>query len=228
MCGTKYMMSEIESSFQSVLAQELPHILAALTPVTGLVHDPELCAALDELVARRGLGIRRVVVLSADPGLEAYTVAMRLSWHWRHTPQPPFQVLGLLLCHEDLQTARRGVYPMEVLPCPVPSWLAPWITRHRRQPWVRIAPAVRFRVRFRHLPWPCAVRLREAADLLWCCGVFDPFVLPLGGRLVLEAARVVRPGGFVITDVSLDACRERGLRLLAPGVYQTVHWWRMS
>lgn len=215
-----------DASFQPLLAQELPHLLAALAPQATLLPDPQALAALEALLARRGVGVRRVAVIEASPGLETSGLGLRLAAAWRHDPIA-FAVLGLLLVAEDVPVARRGVYPAAALPRPVPDWMAHGLSRHRSRPAVRLAPGVRACIRFRHLPWPGEVRLREAVDLLWCWGVFSHFRPPLAQGFVLAAARTVRPGGFLITDVAVDVQRKiTGLRQLAPFVYQTPQTWR--
>ncbi len=211
----------MERTSFSLLAKELPYLVAALTPISTFFHDPRPFAALEQLMDHRGLGIRQVVVLGADPGLEAYGVALRLAELERQVALPPVAVLGLLLVEEDVPVARRGVYPLSVLPSPPPQWLRPWLCRHRSQQLLRIAPAVRARVRFRHFVWPGPLRLREAVDLLWCWGVFSLFRPELAERFLLAAARAVRPGGFLITDVQGEVQLSRsGLRGVMPFVYQ--------
>jgi chemotaxis methyl-accepting protein methylase len=215
-----------ESSFQPLLAQELPHLLAALAPTTTLMPDPKAQTALEVLLRHRALGVRQVAVLDASPGLETYAVAMRLADAWRHD-LGTLTVLGLLLLAEDVLVARRGVYPTTAVPSPVPCWMASWLSLHRTRPVVRITPEIRSRTRFRHLPWPGEVRLREAVDLVWCWGVFSHFRPELAEGCVLAVARVVRPGGFLITDVGGGVQGQiSGLRRLAPSVYQAPHTWR--
>jgi chemotaxis methyl-accepting protein methylase len=208
-----------EPTFHSLIREELAHIVRALSPVETFFHNPELFAAFETLLAHRGLSIRRIAVLGSDPGLDAYSVALTLAAFWRHTP-PSFHVLGLLLVDEDVAVARRGVYPAGTLPHPVPQNILPWIARHRNPhiPLVRLRPEIRWRVRFRHLPWPCAIRLREPVDLLWCRGLFSLFVPPLGLRLLEETTRIVRPGGFVITDI--DEVASPAVRSIHQWVYQ--------
>lgn len=208
-----------EPTFQPLLREELAHIVRALTPVGTFFHGPEIFAAFEALLYRRGLGIRHIAVLGPDPGLDAYSVALTLAAFWRHTPST-FHVLGLLLVEEDLAVARRGVYPAHTIPHPVPQHLIPWIARHRnpQKPLIRLRPEIRWQVRFRHLPWPCAIKLREPVDLLWCRGLFSLFVPQLGLRLLEEASRIVRPGGFVITD--MDEVASYAVRPFHKWVYQ--------
>lgn len=162
---------------------------------------------------------------AASTGLEAYTIAMVLAEAAHSTPFD-WAVLGTDINTQVLHTARRAIYPAELLH-QVPGALAQRYFRHGHADYaqaVRVAPALRARVQFQRLNLMDEVyAVDHDVDVIFLRNVLIYFEPTDQRRVIDRVARHLVPGGFLFVGHSESmVVRHALLTQIAPAVYQRV------
>jgi chemotaxis protein methyltransferase CheR len=211
---------------------EAPHLIDSVTTnKTDFFRDPPHFEFLTREVLPRmeqeqRAGIdRRLVIWSAgcSTGEEPFTTAMVLLEYAISRPHYQFLVLGTDISHGAVEVARRAIYPEErVTPVP-PALKKRYILRSREhgKGLVRMAPAVRERVRFRQLNLLHDFGMREPMDMVFCRNVLIYFDRGMQRTLIRRMLRLVRVGGYLFVGAAeslLD--RELPVRQVGPSVFR--------
>lgn len=207
---------------------ELVTLLDAIaTNVTSFFREADHFTMLAEAFRGwRSSGQQRFRLWSAacSSGEEPYTIAMVL--HEACGGQPvDFRVLATDLSTKILERAQRGLYTASALE-PVPQ---DWRVRHfdrqstaDGEPLYSVKPALRERVLFRRLnlaapPFP----LQGPLDAVFVRNVMIYFDRETRQQLVAEAARLLKPGGYLFCGhaESLTGL-STSLQTVRPSVYR--------
>lgn len=219
---------------QGGLAGELTSLIDIVTTnKTEFFREPRsfeilLSHAVPDLAAR-GIGVGRPLrVWSAgcSIGAEPYTLAMVLADARARWPTLEFRVLGTDVCTDVLATAKRAIYPDDMVE-PIPMevrrrHLLRSIDRSARK--IRITPELRYLVDFARLNFMDAdygMRIRH--DVVFCRNVIIYFNLEVRRMVLGRICDCIHPGGYLfmghsetITGIDLP------IRQVAPTVYVRV------
>ena len=180
-------------------------------------------AFLREWAARRGraAGSLRVWSAASSTGEEAYSIAMTLAdalpaqQHW--------EIIGTDISTRVLETARRGMYPIDAA-AKIPSdLLREYCLRGRDEydGFLAVGGSLRSRVTFERanlLDLPASL---GQFDMIFLRNVMIYFELDTKRDLIERVERMIRPGGYLIISHSetLSGIRS-GLKLVTPSVYR--------
>ncbi|MBF0130206.1 MAG: chemotaxis protein CheR [Alphaproteobacteria bacterium] len=216
------------------LAEEITNLIDVITTnktefFREAQHFDILTGTVVPELLQAGIGRRRPLrVWSAgcSTGAEPYTLAMVLSDVAMVEPGFDFRILGTDICTDVLRTARRAVYPEEVIgPVPMPMRRRYLLrSRETERQEVRMGPEIRRRVSFRHLNFMApAYGIVEPQDVVFCRNVLIYFERPTRQTVLERICQQIVPGGYLFVghsehlgDLTLP------LRQAAPTVYVRV------
>jgi chemotaxis protein methyltransferase CheR len=161
-----------------------------------------------EFMSKRALpailkgGARRLRVWSSacSTGAEPYTIAMILDSVLGDRSDIAWNILATDLSTEVLQTARRGIYPQEMID-PVPAemrrrYVMTAIARDRKE--VRITPKLRSKVGFGRLNlMDDAYPVGDPMHMIFCRNVMIYFDKPTQEKVLLRLCDCLEPGGYL-------------------------------
>jgi chemotaxis protein methyltransferase CheR len=193
------------------------------TNETYFFREPAHFQVLRDLLAAmpsRGTQVR-VWSAASSSGEEAWTIAMTLADTL--AGQRPWEVIGTDISSRVLETAQRGLYPIDAadkIPRPL---LQTYCLRGRDEyeGLLTIDPVLRERVRFRHanlLELPNDLGL---FDVIFLRNVMIYFGQETKRGLVQRVVGMLRPGGYLIVSHSetLNGI-SAGLKMVTPSVYR--------
>jgi len=183
---------------------EIDHLINAVTTnKTDFFREPGHFDFLADTVLPTiaAEGQRRIRAWSAacSTGAEPYTMAMILD-RFAQTSGVDYGILATDIDTDVLETARRGIYPAEMVE-PVPSVLRQRYvlgSRDRRAAQVRIAPALRAAIGFARLNlMDTHYPIGAAMDVIFCRNVLIYFDKPTQEKVVRRLCDCLRPGGYL-------------------------------
>lgn len=210
-------------------ATELEHLLnLATTNKTDFFREPDhfdhlLQSVLPAWLHRPTGPVFRLWCAGCSTGEEAYTLAMLLL-EQQAAHRFDFSIRATDVCTRVLDTAMRAIYP-EPHATPIPPALrAKYLlrSRDRSEPIVRVAPAVRAKVRFGHLNFLApAYGLPEPLDVIFFRNVMIYFDRPTQQQVVGRMCAHLRLGGalFIAHSETLQGLG-LPLRTVGPSVYR--------
>jgi len=164
----------------------------------------------------------RVWSAASSTGEEAYTIAMTLA-----DCLPPGQgwaIVGTDISSRVLETARRGMYPIEAADKIPPQLLRDYCLRGRDEfdGFLAIDRVLRERVTFREanlLELPADL---GSFDIVFLRNVMIYFGAETKRRIVGRVTSMLRPGGHLVVSHSetLNGIQDGRLRLVQPSVYE--------
>jgi len=209
-------------------AAEIEHLLnLATTNKTDFFREPEHFAVLVREALPQWLRARRsepfrVWCAGCSTGEEAYTIAMTLA-----DCLPPGQgwaIVGTDISSRVLETARRGMYPIEAADKIPPQLLRDYCLRGRDEfdGFLAIDRVLRERVTFREanlLELPADL---GSFDIVFLRNVMIYFGAETKRRIVGRVTSMLRPGGHLVVSHSetLNGIQDGRLRLVQPSVYE--------
>jgi chemotaxis protein methyltransferase CheR len=174
---------------------------------------------------RRDGHVAKIRIWSAgcSTGEEPFTLAMVLHEFASVTPGFDFQILATDISTRVLETACLAIYPEERI-APVPGHLKRKYflkSRDRSVPNVRIVPALRHKVQFRHLNLMADdFGIREQIDIIFCRNVIIYFDRPTQQRVLRHLCQHLAADGHLFLGHSETL---EGLDLRLKGVCPTVY-----
>ena len=210
-------------------AEELEHLLnLATTNKTDFFREPDHFDALVKQVLpawlRRPTGpVFRVWCAGCSTGEEAYTIAMMLL-EQQAAHQFEFSIRATDVCTRVLDTAMQATYPAEHIKPVPPALRAKYLlrSRDRDNDRVRIAPAVRAKVRFGHLNFLAPeFGLPETLDVIFFRNVMIYFDRETQQQVVGRMCRHLHVGGtlFIAHAETLQGL-PLPLRPAGPSIYR--------
>jgi chemotaxis protein methyltransferase CheR len=173
-------------------------------------------------------GARRLRVWSSacSTGAEPYTIAMVLDDVFGDRNDIAWNILATDLSTEVLQTARRGIYPQEMVdPVPVDMrrrYVMSAIARDRRE--VRITPKLRSKVGFARLNlMDDAYPVGDPMQMIFCRNVMIYFDKPTQERVLTRLCDCLETGGYLFIGHSETISGfDLPLKTVANTVFQKV------
>jgi chemotaxis protein methyltransferase CheR len=159
--------------------------------------------AVPALINAKGAGMRRkLLVWSAgcSTGAEPYTLAMVLSDFADTMDGFDFSILATDISTKVLEKAQKAVYrEHEAEPVPLELKRRHLLkSRDRSARLVRVAPALRDKVRFRRLNFMEEdFGIEQPADIIFCRNVIIYFDQKTQERVLTRICRHLKPGGFL-------------------------------
>jgi chemotaxis protein methyltransferase CheR len=172
-------------------------------------------------------GGRPFVAWSAgcSSGEEPYTMAMALSDYAETHQGFRFRILATDISTAMLEKAQLGVYSSETA-APIPLALKQkYLLRSRDSNRVRIAPALRSLVEFRHLNFMDAdYALSERVDAIFCRNVLIYFDRSTQESILRKLVRNLAPSGYLFVGHS-ETLHDMDLPVvpMAPALYRKTH-----
>lgn len=188
----------------NIVEEGLHLINAVTTNKTDFFREP---AHFDYLVdtalpALAGAGVRTIRAWSAacSTGPEPYTVAMVLDDYVANRSTLSYGILATDLDTEVLETARKGIYPIEQI-SPVPGDLCRkyvMMPRNAQRRDIRIVPALRGAIGFGRLNlMDDRYPVGEPMHLIFCRNVLIYFDKPTQKKVVSRLVENLRPEGYL-------------------------------
>lgn len=185
-------------------------------------HFPILTRHLQSL---RKPGPVRIWCAAASTGEEPYSIAITAA-DAVGRPGPEVQILATDIDTRVLETAHRGVYPLEAVERLDTSILKRHFQRGKgaNEGFVLVSQALRQLVTFRQLnllapTWP----MREHFDAIFCRNVLIYFDKPTQVRVVQRLAACLAPGGLLFVGHSENFTQMRDcVELTGKTVYRAV------
>lgn len=183
---------------------ELVHLINAVTTnKTDFFREPGHFdyMANAALPALAEAGRRRIRAWSAacSTGAEPYTMAMILD-QFASGGGPDYGILATDIDTAVLETARRGIYPVELVE-PVPPALRQryvLTARDRKSRDIRIAPQLRSAIGFARLNlMDTSYPVGEPMDIIFCRNVLIYFDKETQEKVVRRLCDCLRPGGYL-------------------------------
>ncbi|KQM57219.1 MULTISPECIES: CheR family methyltransferase [unclassified Sphingomonas] len=183
---------------------EMTHLINAVTTnKTDFFREPGHFDFMTQtaLPALADAGRRRIRAWSAacSTGAEPYTMAMVLD-QFAQKSGVDYGILATDIDTAVLETARRGIYPAELVE-PVPATLRQRYiatSRDRASNQVRIVPALRSAIGFARLNlMDVRYPVGEPMDIIFCRNVLIYFDKETQERVVRRLCDNLRPGGFL-------------------------------
>ncbi|WP_242116611.1 CheR family methyltransferase [Sphingomonas lacusdianchii] len=183
---------------------ELVHLINAVTTnKTDFFREPVHFDYLAQTVLPTiaATGQRRIRAWSAacSTGAEPYTMAMILD-QFAQGGGPDYGILATDIDTTVLETARRGIYPAELVQ-PVPAalrqrYVATPVDRTSRD--VRIVPSLRSAIGFARLNlMDASYPVGEPMDIIFCRNVLIYFDKDTQEKVVRRLCDCLRPGGYL-------------------------------
>lgn len=204
--------------------RELTHLLDAIaTNHTSFFREPQHFAFLrDHVVARHG-GSRGAAIegwcAAASTGEEPATIAMTLF----EAGVSRFRLLASDLSTRALETARRGVYPIERVREIDPMLLRRYFERGlgEQDGLARLAPAVRRQIEYRAINLVEMDAIGRGFHFIFCRNVMIYFDRAVQQRVVSTLEQHLLPGGFLfISHAETLNGIAHDLQWVAPAVFQ--------
>jgi len=216
------------------MGMEFTHLVNAVTTnKTDFFREPEHFELLrdrivPDLLSRRRNERQPLVKLwsaAASTGAEAYTIAMVMQELEAQAIGLRYAVLGTDISTSVLETARRAVYPEEMVAPVPPAMLSRYVMRARRpgmRPEVRIVPELRRRTHF------AALNLMDKdypfdrdVDVIFLRNVLIYFEKSDQEAVIRRLVGHLRPGGYLLLGHSESMIGTSvSLRQTAPAVFQ--------
>ncbi|MCB9496080.1 MAG: methyltransferase domain-containing protein [Fibrobacteria bacterium] len=202
-----HLLDAISTNFTSFFREE-----AHFHRLTGILRDWK----------SQGQKKFRIWCAAASTGEEPYTLSMVCQ-----EALGDFSDLKILctdISTRVLETGRRGVYHLSKMDPVPPQSLQRWFGPPDEESFVSAKPALRGPLSFARLnlaevPYP----MKGPFDVVFCRNVMIYFDVAGRTRFVTEAARLLRPGGFLfVGHAESVAGIAPGFRAVAPSVYQRV------
>jgi len=193
------------------------------TNETYFFREPAHFSFLREWAARRGRASGSVRVWSAasSTGEEAYSIAMTLADSL--PAQQHREIVGTDISTRVLETARRGMYPIDAAAKIPKNLLQEYCLRGRDEydGFLAVGTELRSQVRFEQanlLDLPASL---GQFDLIFLRNVMIYFELDTKRDLIAQVEHMIRPGGHLIISHSetLSGIRT-GLTLVTPSIYR--------
>lgn len=212
------------NSFFSGLRLELPYLIDALGSGHGFFHQPEQLHFLNEILAdhlrHRAEPPSTFLAVGCDHGLDAYSLAITCLETARVHGPFAFSILATDFLPDNVQRARRGVYPARSVDHLPRELVARYFLRSRSatKAEVRLRPGVRARLNFRCQDIFERFSLREPMDVILCRQIVHHFEPRLQKALVQRLRGYLAPGGLLV--LGSDITEERGWKRIGPAIYQ--------
>ncbi|GBE02727.1 chemotaxis protein methyltransferase [bacterium BMS3Bbin06] len=190
---------------------ELIHMIDVVTTnKTDFFREPAhfdylFHTALPELIASRGSGIRKKLMLwsaGCSTGEEPYTLSMVLSEFAESHPGSAinYMILATDISTKVLEQAKLGIYEYDKIE-PIPmEFRKKYLLRgkDRGKKLIRIIPELRTVIKFRRLNFMEGdFGMREPMDIIFCRNVIIYFDRPTQEILLNRFCRHLRPGGYI-------------------------------
>lgn len=215
------------------LIRELPFLIDEVTTnKTDFFREPSHFDLLSETLlpiwTQTHHGHQPFSVWSAGcaTGEEPYSLAMVLGEYLRKEPSFDFEITGTDISGKALETARQAIYPQKRVE-PVPAAIRKRYllrSRDRAKKLVRIVPALRAKVVFRHLnlmeSFSCPGPKKDA---IFCRNVIIYFERPVQEAIFNKLCSCLKADGYLFIGHSetLNGMR-LPLRTVRPTVYQKI------
>jgi chemotaxis protein methyltransferase CheR len=195
------------------LVDEAPHLINAVTTnKTDFFREPVhfdvlVKEILPDFAARTGRPMR-VWSAACSTGAEPYTLAMVLDAYAARHGGPGYGILATDIDTEVLETARRGVYPRDMVEPVPPALRQAYVmeSRDRTCDDVRISPTLRAAVGFARLNlMDSAYPVGKPMDVIFCRNVLIYFNKATQRQVVSRLVDALNPGGFLILGHSEGA-----------------------
>ena len=208
---------------QSVEVQMAVDLLT--TNETYFFREPAHFDFLKEICAGRRKPAEPLRIWSAasSSGEEAYTIAMVLA-----SALPAgqaWEILGTDISARVVETAQRGMYPIEAAEKIPQMYLREYCLRGRDdfEGFLAIDPRLRSRVHFREANLTTLPPDLGIFDLIFLRNVMIYFGAETKKRLVANAVEMLRPGGYLLVSHSETLSGMMvGLQLVRPSIYTRV------
>lgn len=207
---------------------ELPHILDAVAdPVSGFFHNPDDFICLFEQILPivwnaqpHGRKFLNIWHAGCSTGEGTYSLGITLFEFASRNAGCNGQILGTDFSGEKLETAQAGIYTEEAVSRLSYEMKRTYLlrSRDRTRPLVRVRPALREIVRFRHLDFLEEFNFRDRMDIIFCRRLLHHFHIPVQQRMLRRICAHLETGGCVFLGHGLawdDPCLEEFL----PGIY---------
>lgn len=205
---------------------EIVHLLDAIsTNFTSFfreeAHFHRLTTLLREWKAQ-GQSKFRIWCAAASTGEEPYTLSMVCQEALGENAD--LRILATDLSTRVLDSCRKGVYHesrMETVP---PNSLKRWFDTPDEDGFASARPALRAPLSFARLNLvQVPYAMKGPFDVIFCRNVMIYFDADGRGKFVREAARLIRPGGFLFVGHAESVSgMSAGFKPVAPSVYQRV------
>ena len=191
---------------------ELPKMIDAITTnKTDFFREPAhfdylVKTALPELMGNLGAGVRaplRLWSAGCSSGEEPYTLAMLLSEFEQKHEGFRYSIFATDISNKILDTARLAVYSADRAAQIPFEMKKKYLLRSKNsdKELVRIAPALRGRVRFQRLNFAENYTV-EKMDVIFCRNVLIYFDREVQKKFIERFCRVLRPGGYLFVGHS--------------------------
>ncbi|NBC35408.1 chemotaxis protein CheR [Novosphingobium sp. FSY-8] len=208
---------------------EMTHLINAVTTnKTDFFREPAHFDFIREVVLpdflARGQQAVRVWSAACSTGAEPYTLAMVLDQFAETHGGPNFGLLATDIDTDVLETARRGVYPWQMLqdvPVALRQRYVLKASAPKRQEG-RVIADLRAAVGFARLNLcDAAYPVGDPMDIIMCRNVLIYFDKATQRKVVSQLAQCLRPGGYLFLGHAESAAGEGvGLTALGNTVYQ--------
>ncbi len=193
------------------------------TNETYFFREPKHFEFLAEAMAgmpRQGRPVR-IWSAAASSGEEAYTIAMVLA---ESLPEgQEWEVLGTDISSRVLETARRGLYPIEATKH-IPGYLLRRYCLRGRDEFdgfLAIGRSLRSRVSFRDANLIALPADLGRFDIVFLRNVMIYFGTETKRELIRQVTETIRPGGYLMVGHSESLSGlQTGLRTIRPSIYQ--------
>jgi chemotaxis protein methyltransferase CheR len=217
-CGAPDLESYVEALLRHDDAAEVTRVVDKLTTnETYFFREPQHFERLAQVAAAHG-GPLRVWSAASSSGEEAYSIAMTLAEHSRG----PWEVVGTDLSTAVIDTARRGLYPLERAEGIPPAWLKRWCLKGEGEydGQLLIAKALRERVRFQCANLTQPLPELGRFDVIFLRNVLIYFDPPGKAAIVRRVLGCLQPQGLLFSGHA-ESLANLGLpvRAVASAVY---------
>lgn len=191
-------------------SEEVVHLINAVTTnKTDFFREPRhfeyLARAILPALAAKGKPLVRVWSAACSIGAEPYTIAMVMEDYAQNQGGPDYAILATDLDTNVLETARKGIYPRDMLE-PVPATLRQryvCMGHGARASQARIHPRLRAKVGFAQLNlMEQAYAIGSPVDLIFCRNVLIYFDKATQKQVVTRLIECLAPGGYLFVGHS--------------------------
>lgn len=164
----------------------------------------------------------RVWSAGCSSGEEAYTLAMVLAEHTTERGRLHFEITATDLSTKVLEAALKAVYRSEVASQVPPAMRHKYLlkSRDREQGLVRVAPAIRRKVKFGRLNLMEPYRFAQPFDVIFCRNVLIYFDRATQTRILQQMCEALTSHGYLFVGHSETLhSMDLPLRYIAPTIY---------
>jgi len=211
------------------LAAEMSHLINAVTTnKTDFFREPIHFTVLSQQIlptyaARSGSSIRAWSA-ACSTGAEPYTLAMVLDAFATQHGGPGYGILATDIDTDVLETARRGIYPSELIDPVPPALRNAYVmeSRDKQRGDVRISAPLRATIGFAQLNlMDSAYPVGKPMDLIFCRNVLIYFNKTVQRQVVSRLVDNLNPGGFLFLGHSEGAAgSDPRLELVTNTIYR--------